>query len=180
MTTLTFDTMGLNQAATTAEKILVAVQSLGEQATITLHLPDATRRPPRTLHGVSRARQSTVREVFEHMQRGHGTRPARNPLDLDTSGRQWIFDRVKGTFSQDAAQDPQATVLAIWMRIGIAIRELGVMRLEAGGGDLRWQALATSTRARKLRLGYPGHAGVMTSQTINALRRALPTVRRNG
>lgn len=177
MTALTFDTMGLDRAATTAEKILTAVQALGERAVITLHLPDTVRQPPRTLGGVSRARQRTVAEVFAYQQRGYGTRPPRDPLALTPQGRAWIFERVRGSYAQDAARDPQATVLSIWQRVGFALRDLAVARAEAGGGDVRWQALAASTLQRKLRLGYAATPGRMTGQTIEALRRALPTVR---
>lgn len=177
MTVVTFDTMGVDRAATTAEKILAAVQALGDRAEITLHLPATVRRPPRTVAGVSRARQGTVAEVLAYQQRGYGARPPRDPLALTPWARQWLHERVRGTYAQDAARDPQATLMSIWQRVGVALRDLAVMRAEAGGGDLRWEALAPATLRRKLRLGYPATAGRMTGQTIEALRRALPTVR---
>lgn len=174
---VTFDTMGVDRAATTAEKILAAVEALGDRAEITLHLPQTVRRPPRTLRGVSRARQSTVAEVLGYQQRGYGNRPARDPLALTPEGQRWLYEQVRGTYAQDAARDPRATVLSIWQRVGFALRDLAVARAEAGGGDLRWPALAPATLRRKLQLGYPATPGRMTGQTIEALRRALPTVR---
>lgn len=173
-------TQAVEDAVKWAENVKAFLSRLDETWSVDFHIPDAPRSPPRTLRGVATGRQPTIVEVIGYMQRGFGPRPPRDPFVVSPSARQWLFARVAGPYLEGAATVPEFTAQSVYQRIAFALRDLAVERLERGGADLEWQPLAARTVSRKAALGYPTHAGQMTSQTIQALRRALPTVRRAG
>ena len=175
---MNFPTGAFDGALRALGSVREMVTALDRTWEVDFHFADGTRQPPRTLRGVSSARQATIVEVIGYQQRGYGTRPPRDPFEVRDADRDRLFDKVAPGYAQRAIDgDPQASARSVVQSIAFALRDLAVDRWEHGGGDLGWDALAPSTLARKLALGYPASAGRMTGQSLQALRRALPVAR---
>ena len=180
---MTAPVQGANLAAGVAwlSKVSALVQELGRSRTIELAMPSGTREPPRTLaprRGPAPTQASIVQVALWQIT---GTRrmPARDMYELNDRARGYLTQRLLTRFTPQLLDgDPEPNVGAMLMVAGYAFRDLLVQRMEAGGGDLTLTPLTARYAGYKVRLGYPARIGTMTGQTLNAVRRAQPIVRR--
>ena len=161
------------------ERLQTIIDGLGGVYSIELAIPSTTRSPPKLLRGgTSRARQATLAEVLAWNIHGTTKMPARNMLQLTPSSRGALLDSVVERYYQRAKDDDVPTLAQLMPGVAYAWRDLVVKRYEAGGADLSLRRLTALYRARKLRLGYPARIGTMTGQTIAAVRKAQPIIRK--
>jgi len=162
------------------QRLKTILDGLGGTYSIEIALPNTRRAPPKLVRGgYSKARQATLSEVFGWFV--HGTtrgQPARNVLQLTPGMVRSLLDTVEQRYYERSREGDVPTLSQLMPGIAFAWRDLIVKRLEAGGGDLTLAPLSASHRARKLRLGYPAKVGTMTGQTLIALRKAQPIIRK--
>ena len=100
--------------------------------------------------------------------------PARPVFEYNDAAR----SRVEEAMRASVATQPRFNVLVTLQAGAQAFRELGVERLNAGGGDLRWDALTLQYAAAKSRRGQSTSPGVASGDTRDALAGALVVVRK--
>lgn len=159
------------------ERVETIVHGLGGRYTIELAMPNTLRAPPRLVRGgYSKAQQGTVAEIFGYFVHGTKKMVARNVLQLTPGASQAIIDEVVQKYVQREGEIP--TLSQLMPGIAYAWRALVVRRIEKGGGDLNLHKLDPDYRTRKLALGYPATIGQLTGQTLEAVRRAQPIIRK--
>lgn len=169
---------GLAPGIAFLNKVTALVQELGKTRTIEFAMPSATREAPRTLtprRGGAPTQASIVDVALWQITRT----PSRDMYELNDFAQSYLAQRLLDRFTPQLLDgDPEPNVGAMLMVVGYAFRDLVVQRMEAGGGDLSLAPLTPRYAAYKVRLGYPARIGTMTGQTLNAVRRAQPIVRR--
>lgn len=167
------------QVALLEERIRTILDGLGGSYNVEIAIPNTVRDPPRLVRGgYSKAKQATLSEVAGWFLHGTTKMPSRNMLVLTPGSRQEIFDAVTQRFYEGARSGTVPTLGQLMPAIAYRWRDIVVRRWAAGGGDLTLHELTTKYRARKLRLGYPARIGTLTGQTIQAIRKAQPVIRR--
>lgn len=157
------------------------VSALSGTYTIELAMPSGARAPARTLtprRGPAPA-QAPISQVALWQVTGTRSMPARDMYRLDDAARAVLSQRLVSRFTPamlEGAPEPQ--VGAMLMVVGYAWRDLVVARMESGGAGLGLPPLTARFVGYKARLGYPTKIGTMTGQTLAAVRRAQPIVRR--
>ena len=100
--------------------------------------------------------------------------PARPVMTYNEVAR----ERVETAMRQSFATQGRVNVLVQLQAGAQAFRELIVERLNAGGGDVRVDALAPSTVRQKARKGWPSTPGVASGAMRDALAGAQVVVRK--
>lgn len=100
--------------------------------------------------------------------------PARPVFEYNDVAR----SRVEEAMRASVATQPRFNVLITLQAGAQAFRELGVERLNGGGGDLRWDDLSTKYAEQKARKGRPSTPGVASGEMRDALQAALVVVRK--
>lgn len=117
----------------------------------------------------------SLSHILGYFDQGTRRQPARPVLAVNPHARSEMI----ATLTQRFAADPRPlNVLPSLQIAGQRLREVWVERLERGGADVQWRALAPSTLARKRHLGQPLHPGVATGTLARAMRGAQVVVSR--
>lgn len=102
--------------------------------------------------------------------------PGRDVFEYNDGARA----RVESAMRQTIATTGRVNVLVSLQAGAQAFRALMVERLEAGGGDVRFDALTPDYARQKARKGQPAVPGVASGQMRDELRGGLVVVRKRG
>lgn len=100
--------------------------------------------------------------------------PARPVFEYNDLAQGRVEDAMRATL----ATQGRVNVLVALQAGAQAFRELAVERLNAGGGDLRWDALSADYVEHKARRGQSRLPGVASGEMRDALQGALVVVRK--
>jgi hypothetical protein len=161
------------------ERLQTIIDGLGGVYEISLLIPNTTRTPPRLVRGgTSKAKQATLAEVFYWNIHGTKKMPARNMIQITPGLERNILDTLVTKYYERSREGDVPTLSQLMPGIAYAWRDVVVKRYADGGGDLQLDALKRPYRDRKLALRYPARIGTMTGQTLAAVRKAQPIIRK--
>jgi hypothetical protein len=122
------------------------------------------------------ATSTEVSARLAYFTEGTATAPARPLFEYNDVAR----DRVETAMRRTIATTGRVNVLVSLQAGAQALRALFVERLEAGGGDVAFDALTPDYARQKARKGQPAVPGVASGRMRDELRAGLVVVRKVG